>query len=113
MNNLPFETWRDSLAQEFGLSEHDVLMFRAIVETEYEMRFEEGVEYFCDKPDWLCQECQEHLIELWELETFFCEREEYEKCAVLRDIQIDMKKDYAPYLEIEVLPEEILTILNN
>jgi hypothetical protein len=109
----PFNQWRDSLDKEFGLSERETLMFRAIVETEYEMRFEEAVDYFCDKPDWLCQECQEHLIELWELEKFFCEKEDYEKCAVLRDIQIDLKREYTPFLEIEILPEEILTAINN
>jgi protein-arginine kinase activator protein McsA len=58
------------------------------------------LEYFSGRPDYLERECSNHLLELETLERRFIEFEEFEKCAVIRDLKIELKQRYDRLLEL-------------
>lgn len=74
-------------------------LFQWTLEDEYESRLSEALEYFSQRPDYLRQECIEHLIELEKLELTLVELEEYEKCAAVRDLRSSMVSKYRQYFE--------------
>lgn len=98
MKITSFEEWAVSLEQERLVDSHSVEAFGWVIEDEYEARMSEALEYFSQRPDFLAQECLEHLIELDELETRFVRLEEYEKCAVIRDVKAELKVRYKQWM---------------
>ena len=98
MIKKPFQEWARDLESEIILDRDGIHFFQWTLEDEYESRLSEALEYFSGRPDYLRQECQEHLIELDHLETRFVEIEEYEKCAAIRDLRIDLHSRYREFL---------------
>jgi hypothetical protein len=95
-----FEDWADSLHREIGSDEDSLVFFHWALEDEYEARLSEALEYFSGRPDYLAQECRQHLRELETLELRFIELEEYEKCAVIRDLRAELKLRYDQMLSL-------------
>ncbi len=87
-----FEDWAESLHKEIGRDEDAMVFFHWALEDEYEARLSEAMEYFSGRPDYLEQECINHLLELETLELRFIELEEFEKCAVIRDLRAELKQ---------------------
>jgi hypothetical protein len=77
-----------------------MVFFHWALEDEYEARLSEAMEYFSGRPDYLEQECNWHLFELETLEKRFIELEEYEKCAVIRDLSAELKQRYSQLLAL-------------
>lgn len=98
MIRKPFSEWAIDLEREIIIDRDSIQFFHWTLEDEYESRLSEALEYFGGRPDYLHQECMEHLIELDQLETRFVELEEYEKCAAIRDLSLDLKLRYKDYL---------------
>ncbi len=98
MKITSFEEWAKSLEEEVIASPASMEFFGWAIEDEYEARMSEALEYFGQRPDFLAQECLEHLIELDELETRFIRLEEYEKCAVIRDVKAELKVRYKRWM---------------
>ena len=98
MIRKPFHEWARELESEIIITQDSIEFFHWTLEDEYEARLSEALEYFSQRPDYLRQECQEHLIELDQLESRFIEIEEYEKCAAVRDLRRDLQSRYAEYL---------------
>jgi hypothetical protein len=98
MTKKPFREWARDLEVEIILDRDGINFFQWTLEDEYESRLSEALEYFSGRPDYLRQECTEHLIELDHLETRFVEIEEYEKCAAIRDLRIDLQSRYREFL---------------
>ena len=98
MIRKPFQEWALELELEINITQDSIEFFHWTLEDEYESRLSEALEYFSARPDYLRQECQEHLIELDLLETRFIEIEEYEKCAAIRDLRADLRIRYMDYL---------------
>ena len=94
----PFVTWLRDLESEI-IDRDGVHFFQWTLEDEYEARLSEALEYFSSRPDYLRQECIEHLIELDLLETRFIQIEEYEKCAAIRDLRLELGARYREYLD--------------
>jgi len=67
------------------------------VDEEYSSRWEDSLVYFSERWDLLRREAMSHLNELNELERRFLETEDYERCAVVRDVRDRLKSDYAPW----------------
>ena len=99
MIKKPFQEWARDLEIEIVLDRDGINFFQWTLEDEYESRLSEALEYFSGRPDYLRQECQEHLIELDHLETRFVKIEEYEKCAAIRDLRIDLQSRYKEFLD--------------
>lgn len=99
MIKKPFQEWARDLEIEIIVGRDGINFFQWTLEDEYESRLSEALEYFSGRPDYLRQECTEHLIELDHLETRFVEIEEYEKCAAIRDLRIDLQSRYKEYLD--------------
>lgn len=99
MTKKPFQEWARDLETEIIVDRDGINFFQWTLEDEYEARLSEALEYFSGRPDYLRQECTEHLIELDHLETRFVEIEEYEKCAAIRDLRIDLQSRYKEYLD--------------
>jgi hypothetical protein len=93
-----FKQWASSLEKDIVIGQDPVELFAWALEDEYEARMSEALEYFSQRPDFLKQECVEHLIELDRLETRFVEIEQYEKCAVIRDLKTELKIRYKQWL---------------
>jgi hypothetical protein len=93
-----FDEWADSLQREIGRDQDSIIFFHWALEDEYEARLSEALEYFSGRPDYLAQECYQHLFELETLEHRFVELEEYEKCAVIRDLLAELKRRYREML---------------
>ena len=98
MIRRPFVEWARELELEISITQDSIEFFHWTLEDEYESRLSEALEYFSGRPDYLRQECQEHLIELDHLETRFVEIEEYEKCAAIRDLRIELHSRYREFL---------------
>lgn len=95
-----FEDWAESLHKEIGRDEDAMVFFHWALEDEYEARLSEAMEYFSGRPDYLEQECINHLLELETLELRFIELEEFEKCAVIRDLSAELKQRYDQMLAL-------------
>ncbi len=98
MIRRPFQDWANDLEVEIKIDRDTIDFFHWTLEDEYESRFSEALEYFSGRPDYLRQECIEHLIELDMLETRFIEIEEFEKCAAIRDLRLELVVRYSEYL---------------
>lgn len=98
MSRKPFQEWAKDLEVEIQITRDSIEFFHWTLEDEYDSRLSEALEYFSGRPDYLRQECCEHLIELDQLETRFVEIEEYEKCAAIRDLRIELNLRYKDYL---------------
>jgi hypothetical protein len=99
MIRRPFSEWANDLETEIKISRDSIEFFHWTLEDEYESRLSEALEYFEGRPDYLRQECMEHLIELDLLETRFIAIEEYEKCAAIRDLRIELTTRYKEFLD--------------
>ena len=95
----PFLAWLRDLEHEIKIDRDGIHFFQWTLEDEYEARLSEALEYFGQRPDYLRQECWEHLIELDLLETRFIQTEEYEKCAAVRDLRVELNSRYKEYLD--------------
>jgi hypothetical protein len=93
-----FQEWAQELELEIKVDRDSIEFFHWTLEDEYESRLSEALEYFSGRPDYLRQECLEHLIELDHLEERFLSIEEYEKCAAIRDLRISLKSRYKEFL---------------
>ena len=93
-----FQKWMKELEGESIASFDGIPFFQWTLEDEYDSRLSEALEYFSQRPDYLRQECQEHLIELDQMEARFIEIEEYEKCAAVRDLKLALQSRYKEYL---------------
>lgn len=100
MIRRPFAEWARDLELDITITRDSIEFFHWTLEDEYESRLSEALEYFSQRPDYLRQECQEHLIELDQLEGRFVEIEEYEKCAAIRDLRKDLQTRYKEYLDL-------------
>ena len=98
MIRRPFKEWARELELEISITQDSIEFFHWTLEDEYESRLSEALEYFSGRPDYLRQECEEHLIELDHLEGRFVEIEEYEKCAAIRDLRIELHSRYREFL---------------
>jgi len=98
MTRKPFDEWALELELEIVIARDSIELFHWTLEDEYESRLSEALEYFSERPDYLRQECEEHLIELDRLEQRFVSIEEYEKCAAVRDLRLELKSRYQEYL---------------
>jgi hypothetical protein len=98
MMRKPFSEWADDLEKEIKIDRDSIEFFHWTLEDEYESRLSEALEYFSGRPDYLRQECIEHLIELDQLETRFVEIEEYEKCAAIRDLRANLLIQYKEFI---------------
>jgi hypothetical protein len=98
MTRKPFSEWADDLEKEIKIDRDSIEFFHWTLEDEYESRLSEALEYFSGRPDYLRQECIEHLIELDQLETRFVEIEEYEKCAAIRDLRVNLLVQYREFI---------------
>jgi hypothetical protein len=98
MMRRPFAEWARDLELEIQVTRDSIEFFHWTLEDEYESRLSEALEYFSGRPDFLRQECCEHLIELDHLEQRFVEIEEYEKCAAIRDLRTELLVRYKDYL---------------
>lgn len=67
------------------------------VDEEYRVRWEEATMYFEERWDLLRREAISHLNEINELERRFLETEDYERCAVVRDVRDQLVIDYASW----------------
>jgi hypothetical protein len=85
------------LELEIIIDRDSIEFFHWTLEDEYESRLSEALEYFSARPDFLKQECMEHLIELDQLESRFVSIEEYEKCAAIRDLRVDLNTRYREF----------------
>jgi hypothetical protein len=94
-----FTSWLRDLETEIIIGRDGIDFFQWTLEDEYEARLSEALEYFSQRPDYLRQECIEHLIELDLLETRFVQTEEYEKCAAVRDLRVELSSRYKEYLD--------------
>lgn len=94
----PFSEWANDLEKEIKIDRDSIEFFHWTLEDEYESRLSEALEYFSGRPDYLRQECIEHLIELDQLETRFVEIEEYEKCAAIRDLRANLLIQYKEFI---------------
>jgi len=65
------------------------------LDEEYRTRWEDSLVYFNERWDLLRREAVGHLNELEELQRRFLETEDYERCAVVRDLLERLQKDYA------------------
>jgi hypothetical protein len=106
MMRRPFVEWMRDLEVKMVLDTDGIHSFQWTLEDEYESRLSEALEYFSARPDYLRQECIEHLIELDRLEERFLEKEEYEKCAAVRDLRADLLIRYQEYLGEEKINKE-------
>lgn len=95
-----FDDWAESLYREIGRDRDSLVFFHWALEDEYEARLSEAMEYFSGRPDYLEQECSQHLLELETLEQGFIELEEFEKCAVIRDLKTELKQRYDQLLKL-------------
>ena len=98
MIRKPFSEWANDLEKEIKIDRDSIEFFHWTLEDEYESRLSEALEYFSGRPDYLRQECIEHLIELDTLELRFIEIEEYEKCAAIRDLRADLTLRYKEFI---------------
>jgi hypothetical protein len=98
MTRKPFSEWANDLEKEIKIDRDSIEFFHWTLEDEYESRLSEALEYFSGRPDYLRQECIEHLIELDQLETRFVEIEEYEKCAAIRDLRANLLVQYKEFI---------------
>ena len=92
-----FQEWAMELELEIIIDRDSIEIFHWTLEDEYESRLSEALEYFSGRPDFLKQECIEHLIELDQLESRFVSIEEYEKCAAIRDLRVDLNTRYREF----------------
>lgn len=92
-----FQEWAMELELEIIIDRDSIEFFHWTLEDEYESRLSEALEYFSGRPDFLKQECIEHLIELDQLESRFVSIEEYEKCAAIRDLRVDLNTRYREF----------------
>lgn len=92
-----FQEWAKELELEIIIDRDSIEFFHWTLEDEYESRLSEALEYFSARPDFLKQECMEHLIELDQLESRFVSIEEYEKCAAIRDLRVDLNTRYREF----------------
>lgn len=92
-----FQEWAMELELEIIIDRDSIEFFHWTLEDEYESRLSEALEYFSARPDFLKQECIEHLIELDQLESRFVSIEEYEKCAAIRDLRVDLNTRYREF----------------
>ena len=99
MVRKPFLSWLRDLEHEIKIDRDGIHFFQWTLEDEYEARLSEALEYFGQRPDYLRQECWEHLIELDLLENRFIQTEEYEKCAAVRDLRVELNSRYKEYLD--------------
>ena len=97
MTKKSFQEWARELEVEIKIDRDSIEFFHWTLEDEYEARLSEALEYFDGRPDFLRQECLEHLIELDQLESRFISIEEYEKCAAIRDLRADMNTRYREF----------------
>jgi hypothetical protein len=100
MIRKPFQEWARELELEISITQDSIEFFHWTLEDEYESRLSEALEYFSGRPDYLRQECEEHLIELDQLEQRFVSIEEYEKCAASRDLKVELQSRYKEYLSL-------------
>jgi hypothetical protein len=98
MIKKPFASWLRDLETKITTDRDSIHFFQWTLEDEYESRLSEALEYFAARPDYLRQECLEHLIELDQLELHFVSIEEYEKCAAVRDLKLELRSRYREYL---------------
>lgn len=96
--NRSFKEWAHDLEVNISINLDTIEFFHWTLEDEYESRLSEALEYFCGRPDFLRQECIEHLIELDALELRFIEIEEYEKCAAIRDLRLELTDRYKEFI---------------
>lgn len=89
-----FLDWMETLDQELIRDQHSVDDFYWHMLNSYDQRMLESLEYFADRPDYLQQEMVSHLVELETLEHRFLGKEEYEKCAAVRDLRAELAKRY-------------------
>lgn len=99
MIKKPFTAWLRDLESEIIIDRDGIHFFQWTLEDEYESRLSEALEYFAARPDYLRQECLEHLIELDQLELHFVEIEEYEKCSAIRDLKAELSTRYQDWIK--------------
>lgn len=92
-----FQDWAEALDLAFVRGQHSVDDFYWYLLHRYDKRMLESLEYFAERPDYLSQEMDSHLMELETLEHRFLAKEEYEKCAAIRDLRAELTKKYGEW----------------
>jgi hypothetical protein len=87
-----------SLVEDLTMEETDLDLFAWAVEDEWTARVDSTLEYYREVPHLMVPELREYLSELGELESFFAEREEYERCGAIVQVREKMMEKCRPHL---------------
>jgi hypothetical protein len=93
-----WQAWVRKDLTSLSLDEGDCgILFHRLME-ESEWRFNQSVEYFYDRPEWVREELTGHLARLSRLEVRWSEEERFEWCAQVRDVQLELLESWAEWL---------------
>ena len=93
-----WQAWVRKDLAHLSLDEADsLLLFHRLME-ESEWRFNQAVEYFSDRPEWVREELTLHLARLQKLEWSWCGEEKFEWCAQVRNVQLELLDTWAHWL---------------
>jgi hypothetical protein len=90
-----------SLVEDLTMEETDLDLFAWAVEDEWTARVDSTVEYYRELPHLMIHELREYVSELDELERFFADREEYERCAAILQVREKIWDRCKPHLGIK------------
>ena len=74
----------ESLTKGLTLDPADLDLFEMVVEEEFADRVAKSVDFFQQDPEKLALDLRDHLSDLQWLESFFVQREEYERCLIIQ-----------------------------
>lgn len=84
----------NSVDGDLGRDPDSLELFQWIVEDHYDAIMEDMLDYFQDRPDMQAMQAETALLELGAMLKYFEEKEEYEKCSKLVEVQKEMKNRF-------------------
>jgi hypothetical protein len=84
----------NSVDRDLGRDPDSLELFQWIVEDHYDAIMEDMLDYFQDRPDMQAIQAETALLELGAMLKYFEEKEEYEKCSKLVEVQKEMKSRF-------------------
>ena len=97
--NPKLEQYVGSLVNSLSLEPADLDLFELEVESEWDERALKCWEWWGSAPDLLEHGVHAELGELLWMERFFRDREEYERCAILVEVQCRFKQHFPQLIE--------------
>ena len=98
MENLKLDKLNSHLSAGLALDQASVDLFSMALEREWETHFRLTLLCYEEDPDLLRVELTSQLKLLKELEDFYIDREEYERCGPCRDLYRELKVKYSKHL---------------